>query len=160
MICHEDGSEEFLTRTGGLYVTDQAKQLGCIIWGRHTYENVKKRFGDTFDKDLEGIIRVIVSSDPNYTVDSGYELSDSPEGAIKLLEDAGIKHALLDGGSQLNKAFLEAGLVDEVHITVEPVIVGRGISLVAPTDLEVGLSLLDVDRWNGGEVLLRYSVNK
>jgi dihydrofolate reductase len=159
VICHEDGSEEFLTRSGGQYVTDQAKKLGNVVWGRFTYENIKE-FTDTFDKDLEGVKRVIVSSDPSYPVTRGYELASSPSDALKLLAKSGIERALVGGGSRLNRAFLEAELVDEVHITLEPVLVGRGLPLVATTDKEIGLSLLSVDQWADGEVLLKYQVNR
>ena len=104
----------------------------------------------TLKKDLDGVKKIIVSSNPNYSLVDGYELVSSLLEALSLLDNLGIRHALVDGGSQLNRSFLLASLVDEIRLPLEPV--------VAPTDLDIELKLLSVDKWPGEELSLKYKV--
>lgn len=159
IIGLEDGNEDFLSDEGGDYVTRQAKEYGCIIWGRRAYDNVQNRLTEFNDK-LAGVYRVIVSKDPNLQLADGYTLANGPEQALELIQKRGLDTALLDGGGKLNTSFLAAGLVDEIHLIIEPVLVGRGLPVVSPRVLEVRTTLLDVEKVHSGEVLLKYKVNR
>jgi dihydrofolate reductase len=59
------------------------------------------------------------------------------------------------GGARLAGAALLAGLVDEIHQLVFPVIVGGGTSWL-PDGLQVPLELVDERRFESGVVYLRY----
>ena len=59
-----------------------------------------------------------------------------PEEALALLHEKDRQHVFLEGGPTLAKAFLEAGLVDEVITYVAPMLLGAGTSAVA--DLGIG----------------------
>lgn len=48
----------------------------------------------------------------------------SPEEILKAFENAGRQKVLVEGGGEFNAAFLEAGLVDRIHLTLVPLIVG------------------------------------
>jgi dihydrofolate reductase len=61
------------------------------------------------------------------------------------------------GGAGLAGAALLAGLVDEIHQLVFPVIVGGGTSWL-PDGLQVPLELVDERRFESGVVYLRYLV--
>lgn len=83
---------------------------------------------------------------------------------LERLHRLGIKRLLLEGGGNLNWSFLAARLVDEVHVTVAPLVVGgkEATTLVEGpgiTDMDgaIRLSLRDVSRC-GEEVVLVYSV--
>jgi dihydrofolate reductase len=61
------------------------------------------------------------------------------------------------GGSELAAAAIRAGLVDEIHLVVNPIVVGRGKAAL-PADVRVSLALLDERRFAGGVVYLAYRV--
>ena len=61
------------------------------------------------------------------------------------------------GGPRLAAEALRAGLVDEVHLFVAPVIVGAG-NRALPPDLHAALELLDMKRFTSGFVYLRYRI--
>jgi dihydrofolate reductase len=61
----------------------------------------------------------------------------------------------LDGGA-LIRSFLDAGLVDELIVTVVPVILGRGIPLFAGTARRHELRLVAATPYPSGLVQLRY----
>jgi len=61
------------------------------------------------------------------------------------------------GGPVLAAEALRAGLVDEIHMLVCPVVVGGGKKAL-PSDVRLGLELLDEHRFGNGVVHLHYRV--
>ena len=59
------------------------------------------------------------------------------------------------GGSNLAAQAFKAGLVDECHLFIHPVLVGGGKPSL-PRDTRVELELLDERRFGNGVVYLRY----
>ena len=59
------------------------------------------------------------------------------------------------GGPELAASALRAGLVDECHLFLHPVIIGGG-SAALPDGLRTGLELLDEHRFDNGVVHLHY----
>ena len=68
------------------------------------------------------------------------------------------EHDLSVGGANLAAQALAAGLVDELHLYLNPIVVGGGTAAL-PTGLRLGLELLDERRFAGGVVFVRYSCN-
>jgi dihydrofolate reductase len=61
------------------------------------------------------------------------------------------------GGPRLAAEALRAGLVDEIHLFLSPVIVGGG-KRALPDDLRLRLELLNERRFGNGVVYLRYRI--
>jgi dihydrofolate reductase len=61
------------------------------------------------------------------------------------------------GGPHLAAQAMRAGLVDECHLILVPVIVGGGTRAL-PDDVRMGLELLDERRFEGGMVAMHYRV--
>ncbi len=67
-------------------------------------------------------------------------------------------HAARDigvGGPDLAAQAIKAGLVDEYHLFLTPVVIGGGKPSL-PRDVRVNLELLDERRFSGGVVYLHY----
>lgn len=62
---------------------------------------------------------------------------------------------LMVGGTELAAHAIEAGLVDEWHLFVTPIVVGGGKRYL-PDGISVGLELLDERRFKSGVVHLHY----
>ena len=82
---------------------------------------------------------------------------------LERLGERGVERLLVEGGGELNWSFLRADLVDEIHLTICPCLLG---GRDAPTFLEgdglamserCGLRLLEVDR-REDELFCRYAV--
>ena len=67
-------------------------------------------------------------------------------------------NALLAGGSQLNAGFARSGLIDEVIVAIEPVIVSRGIPLLAGDAPDLLLDFVDIDQRHQPTLRVRYRV--
>jgi dihydrofolate reductase len=68
------------------------------------------------------------------------------------------KRDLLIGGPELAAEAIRAGLVDEYHLVLAPVVVGGG-KRALPDGVRVDLELLDERRFASGFVYLRYGTN-
>jgi 2,5-diamino-6-(ribosylamino)-4(3H)-pyrimidinone 5'-phosphate reductase len=84
-----------------------------------------------------------------------------PSAVLELLAERGVRRVLVEGGGELNYSFIEAGLIDEIYITVTPRVIGGA---KAPTavdgagflkDTQVRLQLVSCRR-RADEVFLRY----
>ncbi len=68
---------------------------------------------------------------------------------------------MVAGGGKLNAAFLEQGLIDEIFIDVEPVLVGEGLPFVDGSDFSIeGLNLLETKQIGSDGIQLHYAVRK
>jgi dihydrofolate reductase len=74
--------------------------------------------------------------------------------AVRRMKDAATSD-LSVGGAELAGQALAAGLVDEVHLFLNPVIVGGGTAAL-PAGVRLGLALLDERRFGNGVVHLHY----
>jgi dihydrofolate reductase len=85
--------------------------------------------------------------------------ADPPATVVAALAARGFRRCALLGGSQVHSAFLAAGLVDEVWLTVEPVLFGGGTPLLAAA-AEVRLALRSTERLGENTLLLKYDVRR
>jgi dihydrofolate reductase len=77
--------------------------------------------------------------------------------AIEHWAELGYARVYVDGGVLID-AFLRAGLVDELTITIAPVLLGDGIPLFHAGLDEAALRLDGVDSYQSGMVQLRYTI--
>ncbi len=69
------------------------------------------------------------------------------------------KGIYLVGGARILTSLLDAGLVDELQLTVHPLIAGEGKSLFATAEARRGLELQEVQQPEDGLVTLIYGTN-
>jgi dihydrofolate reductase len=68
------------------------------------------------------------------------------------------KNIWMMGGGQLIASFLDAGEIDEFDLHVIPVLIGKGIPLIAPRHRDIELRLIAAKKYADGVVRLRYEV--
>jgi dihydrofolate reductase len=68
------------------------------------------------------------------------------------------KDIYLVGGARTTASLIDAGLVDELRLTVHPLLAGEGKALFATTDRRRGLELRKVQQLKGGSVSLIYGI--
>ncbi len=112
----------------------------------------------------------IVTPDPNLVIPTGSKNRlivtpqlDNPAISIaKHLKDAGFERVLLFGGGHVNRMFYEAGLVDELCLTLCPLMLGTpgASTLLAPPLSRPVFFRLESSHKNGDLLFLNYTVNK
>jgi len=129
------------------------KEAGVVIMGRSTY--------DTFPAPLPGRLNVVMTRNPPYVVPQGVEFTaDSPARIIERLAERGYGTAVISGGARTYRAFLDAHLVDELWLTIEPLAFGEGISLFGDESLDLRCELLECSRLGEHAVHLKYHVQR
>lgn len=130
-----------------------------IIMGRKTYDSVKDKI-----KLTSQTLRLVVTNNPEkyikLSVPDQFEFTSSkPLEIVNSLESRGYREALLVGGHILNRVFFNSKLVNKLVLTVEPIIFGQGLGLVADSLGSVSLQLESIKKLNErGTLVCRYNV--
>jgi len=148
------------------YVNELERPIGTYLYGRRMYETMV--FWETVDDhdDEETRDYAQIWRDADKVVYSRTMASPSSErtrlerdldpAAVTQLKEAS-KRDLSIGGAEIAGQALRLGLVDEVHLFLNPVLVGGG-KRALPTDVRIDLELVDEHRFEAGVVHLRYRV--
>lgn len=130
-----------------------------IVMGSNTYEAAKKVI-----KPVPGKLRIVLTRDPakyaEQQIPGQLEFKTiPPQELTKWCEENGYSEMLLAGGGQINRLFFNAGLVNELYLTVEPKIFAEGKGIVDEQVELVDMQLLSVEKLNEkGTLLLHYSI--
>jgi dihydrofolate reductase len=77
---------------------------------------------------------------------------------VTALKQQSGKDIYLVGGARIVASLLDAGLVDELRLTVHPLVIGQGLALFAESQLRRSLELQHVRQLDRGRVGLLYAV--
>jgi dihydrofolate reductase len=84
--------------------------------------------------------------------------SESPKELVQRLQGA-YQEMLLVGGGQTNATFIEDGVLNELYLTIEPKLFGKGKLVVGEGDFFVQARLQSVKQLNEqGTLLLHYTL--
>ena len=134
----------------GAFIAD----VGALLMGRRTYDVVTGFPGDwPFGERPVLVATRQPLSSPQATVRAAAGSIDALVATAR--EAAGERDVYLDGGNLIRQA-VDAGLVDELTITVVPVVLGRGLPLLAGTAHRHALERVDVRSLSAGLVQLTY----
>jgi len=131
-----------------------------IIMGRKTFDQVMK-----FDNWPYNNTKMIVLTSKNIEIPEKLRETvttsntSSPEQLIKELSDQSINHIYIDGGIVIQD-FLSARLVDEITVTIVPILIGKGKSFTGLLLKDSSLKHLKTTVYNFGFVQIKYKINK
>lgn len=156
-IARPDGSMDWTSQEDKDFFVALAKDIGVLITGKKTNDIVRKQ-----NKQLDLTLRVVVTHNPQAVEPQKNTIftDAKPREILTMIEKRGHERVLVAGGGQINSLFLKEGVIDEIHLTVEPVVLGQGIPLFAPGNMEARLELLDMTKLNPHTIHLHYKVLK
>jgi dihydrofolate reductase len=147
------------------FVNDLERPIGTYLYGRRMYETMVSwetvDDGAPVSRDFAAIWRAadkVVYSRTLEDVGSArtrIEREFDPE--IVRAMKASAPRDITVGGAELAGVALRAGVVDEIQLFLNPVVVGGGKHAL-PGGVRLGLDLLDERRFGNGVVYLRYRV--
>ncbi|MFI9586617.1 dihydrofolate reductase family protein [Streptomyces sp. NPDC052236] len=151
------------------HFNEESRKMGAFLDGRVTYE-LMADFWPTADTDpsstepmveFAGIWRDM----PKFVFSRTLERADWNTTIVRdvVVEDIMALKAqpggdLALGGADLAATFMRHDLIDEYHLYVHPVVIGRGKPLFQPSDRRIDLRLAETRTFGNGVVLLRYEV--
>lgn len=164
-IARPDGGLDWLEGVGSEMSHDYGydtffSSVDTLVMGRHTFEVVLGFGGDWPYGDRKIVVMTTRALEiPPELAASVSTSSESPGALVERLGAEGRRHLYVDGGITIQR-FLEAGLIDEMTISVMPVLIGEGISLFGPTGRDIHVELVDSRGYPSGVVQSRYRVRR
>lgn len=152
------------------FFNDLIRDAGVFLYGRQMYETMMvwetepgfiagsptlRDFAESWQA-AEKIVYSRTLAEPA-TARTRIEREFDPE-AVRQLKATAARDLMIGGPNLAAHAF-RAGLVDEIHLVLAPVVVGGGKPAL-PTDLRLDLTLLDERRFNSGVVHLHYRIDQ
>lgn len=151
--------KEWTSKEDQEYFLKTSRSNNLIVMGSKTYESSQSKI-----KPYPNRLKIVLTRNPkkyvkNFVPGQLEFINDSPLELVRKLEKKGYKQMLLIGGSTLNTEFMKSNLVTDLWLTIEPVIFGKGKSLVGEEDLDIKLNLKSLEKLNKqGTLLLKYSL--
>ena len=129
------------------YLADKRARVGATVVGRDMYEAA----GHWGEKNPFGVPVFVVTHSPEDQHEGGEFtfVGDFAEAVERAMDAAGDKAVDIGGGADVIRQGLDAGIVDELHIIVAPVILGGGKRLFHDFTKSLDLENLGVrqSRW-------------
>jgi len=148
------------------FITNLVRATPTHLYGRRMYESMKVWETDPhlaaesplrrdFAEVWQAANKIVYSStlETISTRKTQLERTFDPE-TIRHLKGT-VEHDIHIGGAELAAHAFRAGLIDEYHLFLIPIMVGGGKSAL-PDDVRLELELLDERRFGNGTVFLRY----
>ena len=144
------------------YIQDSINNCEIMLYGRITYEMLYP-YWSSFKNNEQGVADKL-NNCRKYVVSS--KMKKAPWGNTTILDKNFIKemenvkqedggYILVQGSSTLLKPLLEAGLVDEFKLLINPALAGTGARPFRE-DINCGLELLQFQQFEKNVVLLSY----
>ncbi|RMA73221.1 dihydrofolate reductase family protein [Petrotoga olearia] len=131
------------------------EDIGVVVMGRKTFEEI--------GSPLKKRINIVLTGNPEKYKEVElkygkylYFTDNPPEILLDELEKKGYTEIALIGGSTINSLFLEKNLIDEIFLSIEPVIIEGDLSIFNYVNDKHTFKLNDVKRLNKDTILLHY----
>ena len=167
-IADEDGNFDWAMPDEEVhaFVNDLERPLGTYLYGRRMYETMVGWETDPalaeqsplmrdFAEIWQAADKIVYSKtlEAVSTASTRIERDFDPEAVRRMKASAG--RDVVVGGAELAAQAFRAGLVDECHLFVAPIVVGGGKRSL-PNYVRLKLELLDERRFGNGMVYLHY----
>jgi len=163
-IARDDGSVDWLDTANAAMPPGEDcgfkaffATVDTLVMGRKTFEQVlawgKWHYGDTPVVVLSRRSASLPAGPPDTVTLS----QESPAALVARLAGEGVKHVYVDGGLTI-QGFLAQGLIDELTVTVIPILLGTGIPLFGPLPRDVALAHVETRVFGFGLVQHKYRV--
>lgn len=131
-IATKDESLEWLFKVDGQEEANKGiekfeETIDTVIMGRKTFDWVMKELNG--ENPYADKTTFVYSHHPHEDTEKVHYTQKDPVELIEILREQNGGNIWLMGGGFVIRDFLEAGLVDEIVITVAPVLLGEGIRL-------------------------------
>lgn len=167
-IADEDGNFDWSVPDEEVhaFINDLERPVGTYLYGRRMYEIMvawetahtladQRPVMQDFAEIWQAADKIVYSKtlETVSTSRTRLEREFDPEAVRRMKTTAG--RDILVAGPDLAAHAIKAGLVDEYHLFVTPIVVGGGKQFL-PDDVRLELALLDERRFGNGVVHLRY----
>jgi len=154
-IARPDGSVDWLFTDGDYGMRNFFKTVDTALMGRKTYD-WSLNFGGAPDA-FKGMTYYVFSRSHRSEAAEGVQfVSGDLQSFVESLRQAEGKDIWLMGGGELVESFLKERLIDEIILTIHPIILGTGIPLFHGETQQTDLKLIKCKSYKSGIVQVHY----
>ena len=149
------------------FAINQLHELDTLLFGRATYEGMASFWPTPFARENDPIVADLMNTTTKIVFsttlaqaewENSRLVKDHVAEEIAQLKQQPGKDIAIFGSSDLAVSLMRMGLLDELRIMVNPVVLGSGKTLFTGMNEKQNLKLLDTKAFRSGNVLLRYQV--
>ncbi len=130
----------------------KTKEARVVVMGLNTAKTSKRPMPDR----LNIIYAQNKEELPHWKDFEGWEITQkAPASLIQELSERGYDQVAICGGSTIYTMFMQAGVVDTLYLTIEPVLFGQGMSLFNK-EVDKNLTLISTTKLEDNTLLLEY----
>lgn len=134
-------------------MTQFLNSIDAIFFGRKSYEVMMKYGGNMFPTKAAYVFSATLPQAQDYKL-----ISDNIVEKAAEIKSAKGKDIWLYGGASLMTTLLKAQLVDELWLSVHPIVLGKGLPLFFGIEQRIKLELIDSKVYNTGLLSVRYKI--
>lgn len=156
-IARLDHSVDWLPEGGDYGLEAFFATVDTALIGRKTHDFMVKHGQFT----MPGLENYVFSRNPSPPTYPGVQwVNTESEAFVRKLKEKPGKDIWLIGGSDLAQAMFHANLIDEISLTIVPILLGSGIPLFPKLNNEIPLKLIEEKTYPDGVLTLRYKVSQ
>ena len=151
-IARTDGDSDWVSPVDGKLFDKRARDAGCLVVGNTTFKQYK---GTIYP--VANVFNIVMSAS-EHGEDDGVVYVMTPQQAIEVASERGYGTLLVAGGGKTSAAFLDAGLVDEIFLSIHPIQLHEGIKSPGDLHADPRYTLAQVKNLEEGIIEEHYTV--
>ncbi|MGH2486530.1 MAG: dihydrofolate reductase family protein [Ktedonobacterales bacterium] len=132
-----------------------SRHAGVVVMGRKTF--------DSMPGPLPDRLQVVMTSTPEsfQSLPGRVEFTaNDPRAILRDLAERQFQEVIIGGGGAVYSQFVSAGLLDELWLTIEPLLFGAGVPLLRGSPLERRMRLVSVTQLAPNTLQLKYAFDR
>ncbi len=151
------------------YAIAQTKSIDTLLFGRRTYELMAEYWPSEDARKTDPIVADLMNNTPKVvfskTLHNVQEtnywknvrlIHDNIAEEVKKLKEQPGKDLAVYGSNNFAVSLIQIGLLDEIRVMINPVVIGKGTPLFAGIQNKLSLKCINTKAFHNGNVLLYY----
>lgn len=148
------GEHDWILIDGKIDFAEEMKRFDAFLFGRRSYEAAVQMFS----KPQKGVTNYVFSTTLTAVHKNFVLVNGNIKSAVEKLKQQKGKDIAVFGGANLLASLLDLELVDEISVSIIPVILGKGKPMVDVLKEKVWLRFLNSRRYGNGTINILYAV--
>ncbi len=149
------------------YAVQQLDSASLLLFGRRTYEMMASYWPVEIAQEDDPIVSKRMNNMPKMVFSKTIDKIEwentklAKDDLVKTISDLKSKPGkdlLILGSSNLSKNLIELGLLDEIRLMINPIVLGNGNKLFEGIKQSLSLKLASTRQFDSGNVLLTYTL--
>lgn len=150
----EQPNANWITKADAKLFREKTRAAGVVVMGNNTHK--------TLGRHLLARLNIVMTRSPELQTSIPDQLeftSDEPKKILADLSKRRFREVIICGGAEINSLFLLDDLIDELWVTIEPKLFGRGLGLFTDMNLDQNLELItEPERLGKNSILVKYRI--